>query len=219
MFEWLWSHITDVSATDGFFDAAVQVANEETGDILGSSRSRTYEDLVGDWQMMVVKHEGVSVFVENRLGPYEPTMDLLSVAIDLVEVLEADGYHLIRPILGDSLHANWLGGLPSAGDILGRSIAGVLLSGAAREEDRSWDQLFLAFLFELPSVEDQVALSRAWKKGSHNFASLVVGLEQLVAIIISNSSTRGIESFESDKTLERFVEPFQEVLRAGIQSD
>jgi hypothetical protein len=194
-------------AADDLFRVSASRADGETGSILLSFLGRSRQEIERGWLMRVVKRSGSRAIVQSGQGPYAPTMDLLGAATQLSSVFVADGYRAGDPTVGETVGFRWLDQSPGAQAILERSVASVGLGSLFRSGDRSLTQLFLAFIFELPSSHDRQEFERVWRSGKRDFASLIVGHESLLALYIANSAMVGVKSAETDNSLLRFSDP------------
>ena len=211
------TELASVDVADGQFRAAAEIAGDGTADILGSFVGMTRREAGERFLLDILDFDGRKVFVERELGPFNPTVDLLGASVRVAEILADDGLMVGQPVIGAAVGFVWLDDSPGSQDVLARAVASVRLRVLGREEDSPMEQMFLPFIFELPTTEDAELFERSWHAGTRKFASLAVTHGRLLALVIARSSIVGVASRESDESLRRLVPAFTEALRSAAE--
>ena len=204
--------LAETQTVDEMFESAAEIAEPVTAGIIRSFTGTGYDDVCASWLMTVTEFEGRSVIVESGKDRFEPTSDVLGIAMQLRQILEADGYSTGDPVVESAVGSHWLDGSPGAQAILDRSVASVRVRVIGRPEQAPMEQLFMAHVYELASAEAAVEFRAAWERGERDFAALVVSVGRLLVLVISRSSVRGVPTAESDERLGRFEQAVRSAL-------
>lgn len=159
---------------------------------------------------------GRSLADTSGLVGFRPTVDLLSAALRLAEVLEADRYAAATISIRDDLPAVWFGAA-NAGprDELSRVLATVSVRSQPRAEfcpDPS-TQMLLVYLSECASARDAEALASAARQATGRTHHTVTAREgRLLATMIARSVVMGTEGLETGEELARFAAPLSSLL-------
>jgi hypothetical protein len=170
--------------------------------------------------------------VETAAGPiladdyferFEPTIDLVGIALAVQDVIEGDAYRVSGMTVATDLPPVWLtatdpAALERALD-RARACVGIhaeLDPGAAPAAE---DQQLLVFLADASSIEDARLLAAA-AVPTESHEALGVAEGTVCCVVIGSSTVIGVPAFERDGSLERFEEPLRSALeesrRAGL---
>ncbi|HEX5967466.1 MAG TPA: hypothetical protein VFY88_03230 [Intrasporangium sp.] len=145
--------------------------------------------------------------------PFHPTLDLLSVAGALTQVVEADEYRVRQITTGTDISSAWLPSAdPRAVEKARKRIrAGLRISAVPHGATSPFPpQSLSVYLAECTSLDDAELLTRASRHPG--IASLAVSLGRLCAIVVARSNRQGLETTESSDGLERLRGPIAEAL-------
>lgn len=177
-------------------------------------------------------HDGLSVggyreietadgpaLVSSDGEPFDPTIDLLSVAGSLTQIVEADEYRVTHVTTGTRIADVWL---PSASsrsiEKIRQGIRACLSISAAPQTEVSAvfpPHMLLAFIAECATAEHALLLTRAAKQSATSKdAALAVTQGRLCVVVVARSTVEGIGPIESTDRLERFREPIANALIA-----
>jgi hypothetical protein len=157
-------------------------------------------------------------FVGTGFRPYSPTIDLVSVAIEIAELLAADQYRVAGLHIAEELPAFWL---RSAGEKnVERALRGVLggvnVSGSLRPgaHPTGESQSVLAWVIELPDAARAQALE-SLSKSVRDANHAVVGCAEgpLFCLVVGHSFMHAVAAIETNASLERFRAGIHEALR------
>jgi hypothetical protein len=163
----------------------------------------------GMWRRVATK--AGPVLASNDFGRFEPTVDLVGIAVALQDVFEADVYRVHNIGVGGKLPPVWL-----TGDVAGalnaiRACAKV----RATPEPSPDDQQLVAFTVEAAAVEDAAMIAAAAvSTASHE--ALGVSHGAVCCVVIANSVVVGVPAFEAPGALERFAGPVASSLRDAV---
>jgi hypothetical protein len=158
------------------------------------------------------------VLVSENFGRFEPSVDLVGIALVLQDVLEADVYRVHSIAVGGELPLVWL----TAGDKseLERAVnamracvnVGARLDPSATSTAE--DQHFVAFVAEAASADDAAMLaSAAVSTESHEALGLSHGA--VCCVLVARSFVVGVPAFEEPGALHRFAVPVESALQAA----
>ena len=156
-----------------------------------------------------------SILADDDFEGFEPTIDLVGIALAFQDVIEADAYRVSGITVATELPPVWLTATDQAAleRTLGRvracvSVSAELDPGAAPTAE---DQQLLVFLAEAGSVDDaRLLVEAAVPTKSHE--ALGVADRAVCCVVIGSSTVVGVPAFERDGSLERFEEPLRSVL-------
>jgi hypothetical protein len=157
--------------------------------------------------------------VGNHFGRWEPTVDLVDVAIGLQEVLEADVYRVQGVDVGGKLPDVWLtagdaGRLERALDAI-RACATVRARPLPTAAKRADDQHFVAFIAEAATSDDAAMLASA-AVSTRSHEALGVSHGPVCCVLVARSFVVGVRAFERRGALDRFADPVASVLRNAV---
>jgi hypothetical protein len=155
------------------------------------------------------------VLAEDDYERFEPTVDLIAVAVGVQDVVEVDAYRVLDVTVATRVPPVWL--TPTDQAALERALDRVRacltlhaeLDPAAASTAR--DQHFVVFLAEAANTDDaQLIAGSAIPTEAHEALGLANG--RVSCVVVANSTTVGVPAFERAGSLERFAEPLRKVL-------
>jgi hypothetical protein len=180
---------------------------------------------LSDWMYRAIDTPNGVGFVDQSIGQWEPTVDLLGAGLAITEVLEADKYRVSLEV-GGGLPGVWIGSGPRSAaraerqPLVDSARAGLAVQGYLRPgtTERPEDQMFVVFMSEMRTSEDAAQIA-AWateasRQASHVGFGFSVGV--VAAVVVARSTVMGIEHFESEAAIERFREPFVRAVEACV---
>lgn len=149
-------------------------------------------------------------YVSHGFESYSPTLDLVSTAVEISELIEADKYGSVGFQIGTTLPYVWL---RSAGEAAVRSaldgaVAGALVSGFLRSDVRPRQEghSLLVFLVECADEAHASTLEGFARAANHNSHAVYGCAEgRLFCLLIGHSITVGVAPVETTSTLARFA--------------
>lgn len=149
-------------------------------------------------------------FVTSGIDSYSPTVDLVSVAVEIAELIEADRYRGVGIQVRTILPSVWL---RSAGETAVRAalegaVAGASVSGLLRLESHPVEEghSLLVFLVECADRIRASALEGFAQKASHTTHAVYGCAEgRLFCIVVGHSIMHGVAPIETASTLARFA--------------
>lgn len=152
------------------------------------------------------------VLVEDHYEPYEPTRDLIPVALAVADVLEADGSWVTTAIsVGAAMPPVWFRDPETSKAVMKRVCGGVMVR-ATDGSDASSPQMLLANIVETATEEDAALLATGIGSGKAAAAALGEHSATLALVMIARSSEQGVPDKETNHTMQRFAEPLARVL-------
>jgi len=149
-------------------------------------------------------------FVTNGFESYSPTVDLVSIAVEMGELIEADKYSSVGIQVGTTLPSVWL---RSAGEAavqaaLQGSVAGASVSGFLRPEIRPKDEGHSLLIFLVECADDARAstlegFARVASHTSHAVYGCAEG--RLFCLVVGHSIMHRVAPVETASTLARFA--------------
>lgn len=156
--------------------------------------------------------------VGRGLDPYEPSIDLLALAVRASEVIVAEAYPRRSFKVGSSIPPIWIGSKERrVENVLRRATGTVEISLSSRSRTID-DQLFNVYFSEMASVNDARWLAEvAPNEDPGRSATIAYSAGRVVCLGISKSTVIGLRSTESGQSLAQKLEPARAVLRKHIQ--
>jgi len=196
---------------------AAALADAETRDIVLRHASDVPLSL-RDWGYEIIQTDRGTVFADTNYAKYEPTSDLVSIALRIADIIDADQYLVDRITVASDLPAVWFRG-PHHDDAVAaieRMKACVSVSASPRPESgtQPLGQMFLVFIADMLNPEDAEILVEASRLENDSYSSMTVMLGTVAATVIARSFVDGVEAIEDHTTIERFREPFQAALES-----
>jgi hypothetical protein len=171
----------------------------------------------GRWRY--VETPAGAALATDYFGRFEPSVDLVGIAMALQDVLEADVYRVDGIAVGGQLPPVWL----TAGDkrALERAVNAVraCVSVDAKLDPSATstaeDQQFVAFIAEAAGLGDAAMLaSAAVSTESHEALGMSQG--PVCCVLVANSIMVGVPAFEEPGALHRFAVPVESALKAAV---
>ena len=169
---------------------------------------------LGDWGYMAIETPQGPGFVDASIHPYDPSRDLVRIALQVADIVEEDRYTVSSITAGVDLPTVWLPGAPFDTPLRADGLRGVAnvnarLKPDVREDARA--QQFTVFIAEAATPGDAMHLhSWALVAGTHAAVSVVNGT--LLCLAIARSFVADVESYETTEAMARFQMPFAEAL-------
>ena len=145
------------------------------------------------------------------IASYYPTVDLLAVAMQIGDALDADRYLAADPTIATAVPSIWLGLTRANSKTTGRGCASI----GATDWDRSarWDRMFNVWIIESKSSRRAEKLAKQAKAADRSHARLAVSEGTLTCVIVAQPSRIGVQSDETNESLLRFTQPFADAMR------
>jgi len=161
------------------------------------------------------------ILADDYFGRFEPTIDLVGIALAVQDLVEADAYRVSGLTVATELPSIWL----TAGDQeLGRALDRVRACVSMHAEpdpsvvSRAEDQQLLVFLAEAASAGDARLLAGA-AVPTESHEALGVADHAVCCVVIGSSIVVGVPAFERDGSLERFEEPLRSLLERSRRAE
>lgn len=204
---------------DDLFRRSAKLAQSEVAEMLNGFVTQTsdYRDLRSSWGFDEVETQHGLGFVGWGFEPYDPTIDLKRVAVELSELIATDKYHPDSIEVATELPDVWLTGGDDAilkrilGDIRGgASISASALPGEVPNHD---SQQFTVFLVEAADESDAADLLRlSTMTNSVHHSNLATACGRLFCLIVARSFVEGVAGYETQGSLNRFRDAVSETL-------
>jgi hypothetical protein len=181
---------------------------------LGRIASRPASELEpGMWR--AVETAAGPILADDDFERFEPTADLVGIALGIRDVLEEDVYRVSSLTVATELPQVWLTPTDRAG--LERSLGAIRACVSVQAQPDSattstaGDQQLLVFLAEAGNEEDaRLIAAAAVPTTSHQ--ALGLAKDRLCCVVVANAFVVGVPSFEGEGALERFYEPLLSIL-------
>lgn len=160
-------------------------------------------------------------FVSCGFRPYAPTVDLVAIAVEIAELLEADKYGAIGIQIATTLPPVWLrsAGEAAVQSALDGAPAGASVSGFLRSEFRPIEEghSVIVFLVECANearASKLEAFARSANHSSHAVAGCAEG--RLLCIVVGHSMMHGVSPVETASSLSRFAPGIAAAMRRPL---
>lgn len=199
---------TGLNVSDAFI-AGASAAEPGAAEILDRFAHEPVDNLEDDWGYReVATPSGISLASDGG-EPFAPTTDLVSIAFAIVALIEGGPWRVSDVETGAALPAVWLHrGDPKVVETALDSITGcVTINGAfsPTATTRPGTQQLTVFLGEFSDSNDASTIAAATGPASRGgFAGLGIAVGPVCAVMVSRSVVEGIDSYEDEKSLERF---------------
>lgn len=208
------SAITLVGATSDAFARAMSISTSGMAKIIGQQRRREH---LSSWGYSEVQTPDGVGFIRCDFSPYEPSVDLTSIAIEVAAELDK-GRYVAEPEIASEIPSIWFPKfVRSSSEVsLGRALGTVKINGHLRKDatEKAVEQMFVLWIAELPTEEDAKELASWIGNGvdhDQRFAvAFVVG--RLFGLAVAGSSHIGTKSFESIESLNCLLQPIEDQL-------
>ncbi|MBN1556308.1 MAG: hypothetical protein JXA11_16325 [Phycisphaerae bacterium] len=159
-------------------------------------------------------------FVSSGFQKYNPELDLLGIAMKIASAVEKDSYFVESIELATDLPSCWLEA-PENENLQQtlHKIRGAATVTCRLEEDKypePWKQQFTLFVAEMDSEESaQILLEMSRKMKPKDYSMLGFSGGKLFALLITRSTMVGVDSFETEESIRRFIQPIDQIIQAG----
>lgn len=204
---------------DSLIYGTAQIAEPETAKLFNdfASGSARHKSLKDSWGYLEVKTEFGLGFVRWGFRSYAARADLLSIALNIASVIDADSYRTDSIELATELPDVWL--KPSDPNPLKQALSQIL-GGAtitarllADKHVAAHAQQFTVFLVETNLSETaSVLLKLSQTKKPKDYSMLGVAAGPIFCLVIARSFVQGTDAFESGYSLNRFRQDFQQAI-------
>ncbi len=209
---------------DSVLRRARDMAEPEVQELLERFIEASDEDAeLANWGYMEVESPAGPGFVGRGLADYAPTYDLIDLASRIADVIESDTYRVSSISAGEELPAVWLPGAAAAeSEPLVEACRGCVTLHAVLDPDAhpsSDAQGFYVFVVETRDAADARRLHdwAATTAGSSHHA-LRVRRGPLLCLVVARSQVVGVEPFETDRTMARFLAPLDAIVATVVGS-
>ncbi len=203
------------------FDAAAALAEPRTSEIIRSfvRQPLVDKDIQSSWGYQEIQGKERTGFVQRGFDEYEPTLDLLSVALAVRDTIARERYQA-DVTLATELPAVWFpkAARQGAESILARSVAAASVNGSLHPDahERADAQSLLIFIVETRSEQDAASLhALAASNAADEVATISLHRDRLFALIVARSFEVGVPSFETRESIKRFEGPLRAALEAA----
>ena len=206
-----------------FFEDASKRADPQVAEML---RKQARQSLAGKKLSDLSFLEEVSTkygpgFVSCGGEAYSPTVDLVSIAVEIAELLESDKYGPVGIQVATTLPPVWLrsAGEAAVQSALDDAPAGASVSGFLRSEfrPREEDHSVLVFLVE---CADEARASRleGFARNANHSSHAVIGCAEgrLFCIVVGHSMMHGVAPIETASSLSRFASGISAAMRRAL---
>lgn len=197
------------------FNEAATRATRGTAEMLRSVGKQPRRKLTpGMWAL--VSTPAGKALAQSDFDRYDPTVDLVTAALAIEEVVERDRYRVDALTVATEIPTVWLVDLPTIRRSLDRVRAVVSLSAVLAEGDPQEAQMLLVFVTEAADAADAQAIAEAARSHrDHEAVGVAVGSE--FAVMVASSTVVGVPNRESAGGLDRFVADLRAALAAAGQ--
>lgn len=206
---------------DGLIAQARAMAEPSTAELMGRFIDVAEEDAdPAAWGYLPVETADGVGFVEHSIAEYNPTVNLIGVALQIAEVINGDAYRVSSITAAGELAPVWLpGASPSEADVAIDACRGCVTINARLEPGanaRADAQQLTAFIVEAanePAARQLNDWARPADPSSHQAVSVDHGT--LMALLIARSFVQDVEPFETAESLARFRDPLDTIVAAA----
>lgn len=188
------------------------------------ARSERQKDLQSSWGYDEVETVLGTGFIQRGFREYEPTYDLKAMAVEVADVVAADRYCPSGVEIATEFPRAWLE--PKAGPSLLLAMATIRAVALVHSDLRPGEhpnheaQMLLVFIVELASPGAARRLRQlANKKVGGDFLTIGLGEKRLFCLIVARSTAVGVEAFETQESLTRFVGPISNIIRRHTRGE
>jgi len=206
---------------DKLYEEAIKNSNPRMKELLSSFEERKAKDKAIETMAGYTEYQfenGIG-FVRCGYEAYNPKSDLPTIAFSIGKVIGKDKYHIAEDVsIAESLPMVWIEGQSEnqIKELLNQSMGTVRLNAYLREEFTK-DWVSQMFLFHLVEFEDANKANQfknlLGEEGKETFARIFGSVENIFYILISRSTTIGIEDYETNESLQRFKEIIERELK------
>jgi len=217
----LLNHVADRLGLDAtaLICSAAQLAEPETVKLMrdfanGSARHKSLRD---SWGYLEVETQFGLGFARWGFRAYAPKTDLLSTAINIASLVDADSYRTDSIELATELPDVWLKTpKPNSQKQTLTKVLGCVTIDARLLADKhvqAHAQQFTIFLVEMSSSESaNIVLSLSQTKKPKDYFALGVASNRVFCLVIARSFVQGTAAFETGDSLSRFRHGIQQAI-------
>lgn len=202
------------------FNEAAKFANPKMAELLIGFEARNTDDqsvenMAGFTEIQTESGIG---FVQYGYEEFHPKVNLSEIGFKISEFIESEKYQGASISVGESLPLIWVDGEDNSElkEILNRSLGTVSLRAYPKEElCRDWiSQMFLLYLIEFENQNDAKRVVEIAKiSKSNNHSKIILSDDEVFCILITRSTTIGVDDFENEESIQRFKEPLLELIK------
>jgi hypothetical protein len=204
------------------FDTAAALAEPRTSEIIRSfvRQPPVDKNIQSSWGYQEIQSKARTGFVQRGFDAYEPTQDLLGVALAIRDAIARDRYQG-DVTLATELPSVWFpkAARQGAESILARTVAAASVDGSLHPDahERADAQSLLIFIVEARTEQDAASLHTLAASGPPDEpATITLHKDRLFALIVARSFEVGVPSYETRESIKRFEGPLRTALeRAG----
>lgn len=202
------------------YKKASKLANPKMAELLIGFEARNIDDqsienMAGYTEIQTENGVG---FVQYGYEEFQPKVNLFEIGFKISEFVENEKYQGASISVGESLPLIWVDGEDNSElkEILNHSLGTVSVKAYPKEELCSdWiSQMFLLYLIE---CENQSAAKRileiANESKSKNHSKIMMSDDAVFCILITRSTTIGVDDFENAESIQRFKEPLLKLIK------
>ena len=200
------------------FDRAAALAEPRTSEIIRSfvRQPPVDKNIQSSWGYQEIEDHARTGFVRRGFDAYEPTRDLLSVALAIRGAIARDRYQG-DVTLATELPSVWFPKAvrQEAESILERSVAAASVDGLLHPHahERADAQSLLIFIVETRSEQDAATLDAlAASSPPDEPATITIHKDRLFALIVARSFVVGVPSYETRESIKRLEGPLRTAL-------
>lgn len=202
------------------FANAAKIAEPGTSELITGFAQRDPESLSlrDSWGYYEVDTNYGVGFTQWGFETYSPMLDLLEIAMKIASAIEKDSYIVDSIELATDLPPFWLE-TPESNNLpqMLSKITGGVTVNCGLEDDKHPDagnQLFKLFIAELDSPESaQFLLKLSFEKKPKDYCMLGFSESRLFALLIARSVMVGVDSFETNDSIKRFIKPIDKIIQ------
>lgn len=184
-------------------------------------RSEREKDLRQSWGYYEVETNNGIGFINWGYKSYNPTIDLVKIAILISELIFSDKYSYGEVTAGTDIPLTWLS---SKDDIdiqkVKESAKGfVSISSDLKKSDNPENnsQTILVFVAQLKSAADATILQiKSLNRISNSYCKTCIVKDDIFCLLITRSCVFGIEPIETIESINRFIKPIEEIIDINI---
>jgi hypothetical protein len=189
-------------------------AESAMADVIARHATRPEEGLAVGGYREIRTSGGVGL--ANDYGhAYAPNIDLISLAENVVALLEHDEYRVDNLVTGSDLPAVWLPAGDEAATAARDRLLGCLsVSARPKSNNRGMpDQMFSVWIAEAATTRDAQAIaSAAVPKPGSETAIVAVESGPVCAVMVARSVVKGVPPHETMESIQRFLPALAELI-------
>lgn len=202
------------------YNEAAKLANPKMEELLIGFEARRVEDqnienIAGYTEIQTENGIG---FVQFGYEKFQPKVNLSEIGFKISEFIENEKYQGASISVGESLPLIWVNGEDNSElqEILNRALGTVSVRAYPKEElCADWiSQMFLLYLIECENQPDAKRFFEiANESESKNHSKIILSDDEVFCILITRSTTVGVNDFENAESIQRFKEPLLKLIK------